>query len=102
MSLDFRMLPMSDKMYILERITLPEDETMILTLKYVFEFSYSRIAAEMNISEKSVGPMLTKARKDTVTVAKECAEIEDDKTKAIIKILGWDMLDWPTMKNRRA
>ena len=99
--IEFAKIPVEDRIYLLEAFSLPEDESRILFLKYVFGFSYQRIAGEMNISEKSVGALLSRARKDIVTIAKECYDISDDKTKSIIRTCGWDVLEWPTLKNRK-
>lgn len=101
MSLAFEKLPRNEKIHLINWFGLPEKEAKLLTLRYVNEFNYSRIAAELHISEKSIGALLTRARKHTVEIAKECFPIADEHTQKLIIAVGWDELDWPTLQNRR-
>lgn len=89
MTIAFSALPKHEKVYILLKLGLPEREEKLLYLKYVEGFSYSRIAAEMNLSPKSVGPLLTRVRKHAITIAHECYDLTDERTRMIIGKVDW-------------
>ena len=89
MCIRFQDLPKHEKVYIILKLGLPRREEQLLYLKYVENFSYQMIAAEMNVSPKSVGPMLTKVRKHAVKIAIECYDLADDRCKMIIKKVDW-------------
>lgn len=85
MSITFNDLPKHEKAYIIDKLGLSEREERLLHLKYVEGFSYHRIAAEMNLSPKSVGPLLTRVRKHAIRIANECYDMADDRCKMIIE-----------------
>lgn len=85
MSITFNDLPKYEKAYIIDKLGLSEREERLLHLKYVEGFSYHRIAAEMNLSPKSVGPLLTRVRKHAIRIANECYDMADDRCKMIIE-----------------
>lgn len=97
----FENLPRAEKEFLLEKMGLPDKEFKVLWLRYVDDFSYRRIAAEIRVSPKSVGNLLTRARIHVVDIAKTCYPIADDRTKHLIDTVGWRELEWPTLKNRR-
>lgn len=101
MYMSFDRLPKAEKIYLIETFGLPEREEQILKLAFVDRLSSSGIAAEMFVSQKSVGRLLHNAKKHMVEIAKQCYDISDDRTRKLIDILGWKVLDWPTLKNRR-
>lgn len=85
MSITFNDLPRHEKAYIIDKLGLSERDERLLHLKYVEGFSYHRIAAEMNLSPKSVGPLLTRVRKHAIMIANECYDMADDRCKMIIE-----------------
>ena len=89
MSIAFNDLPKHEKVYIIEKLGLAESEERLLYLKYVEGFSYHRIAAEMNLSPKSVLPLLTRVRKHAIKIANECYDMADDRCKMIIEKVYW-------------
>lgn len=89
MSITFAELPRAEKVYILSVFGLPSMEERLLFLRYVECSSYDRIAAELNISPKSVGTMLTRARRHAKLIANELYAIADDRCREIIDRLGW-------------
>ena len=104
MAITFDELPRHEKVYILCRLGLPKREEDLLWLKYIEQRSYAEIAAELNLSEKSIGPLLTKTRKHAITIATECYDLADDRCKAIIKKVDWSRsksrLHNPLAKNK--
>lgn len=101
MFLNFDDLPKSEKEYLIKNFGLSEKEEQLMMLKYINEFSYSRIASELHISKHSVGPMLSKARKHMIVIAKALTNLHDTRTQNLITALGWDVLNWPTKTNRK-
>ncbi len=101
MFIDFEDLPKAEMEYLIERFGLPDTEEKLVRLKYVHGFSYLRIANELHLSEKSIGPMLTRARKHMIAIAKTLHELHDERVTKLIAALGWDVLEWPTKANRR-
>jgi len=99
--LGFDKLPKREQLYLLESFGMSERETRLLILKYVEEFDYARIAAEMNLSPSSVGRTLSRARKHAVDIAKHLYPIADDRLKTLIDTLGWLDLENPVISNRR-
>lgn len=101
MHINFDELPRSEQRYLIGRLDLPQKERRILELKYAEGFSYDRIAAELCLSKKSVGPLLSRARKHAVSLAKALHPICDERTQRLIALVGWDELEWPTLSSRR-
>lgn len=101
MLIDFDRLPRREKAYMIESFGLSEREAEVLRLRYVDGLSYSRIAAEMNMSEKSVGNALMRARKHMVEIAKACYPLADERLKSLIDTVGWVELEWPTLGSRK-
>lgn len=99
--LKFADLPKREQAYLIECFGLSSRESKLLTLKYVEELDYTRIAAEMNISESSVGRSLDRARNHAVDVAKHLYPIADERLRHLIDALGWRELEWPVISNRR-
>lgn len=99
--MSFAELPKQSQEHLLGTLGLPEDESRIIWLKYVLEYSYSEIAAEMHIGEKSVGKALKKAKQHSIKVARMLYPLADDKSKALIDALGWREIPWPIEVNRR-
>ena len=100
MTITFKELPKSTQRRLIERLGLPKDEQRVMTLRYVEELSYSRIAAEMHMSVSSVGSFLTRTRQHVIKIARECYDLADDDTKKIIDLLGWREIEWPITQNR--
>lgn len=100
MYLSFDALPKREKAHMIDAFGLSETESRILTLRYVNGFSYQRIAAEMCVSVKSVGNMLTRSRRHMVDIAKTLYPIADERTRHLIDVLGWVDLDFPTISSR--
>lgn len=100
MTITFKELPKTTQRRLIERLGLPKDEQRVLTLRYVEELSYSRIAAEMHMSVSSVGSFLTRTRQHVIKIARECYDLADDDTKKIIDLLGWREIEWPITQNR--
>lgn len=99
--MDFEDLPRREKAYMLDAFGLPDREDEILRLRYVDGYGYPRIAAEMHVSESSVGALLTRARKHMVEIAKQLYPIADERTRHLVDVLGWVELEWPTLESRR-
>lgn len=98
--LDFDNLPKPEKEYMIRAFGLRGNEEEILLLRYVYGFSYRRIADEMNLSERSVGNSLTRARRRMVDIAKDCYPLADERLRSLIDVVGWRELEWPTLGNR--
>lgn len=101
MFIDFDDLPRAEKEYLIKEFGLPSAEEKLVHLRYVAGFSYSRIASELHLSEKSVGPMLTEARKHMISIAKTLKPLHNERVTKLIAALGWDVLEWPTKANRK-
>lgn len=99
--LSFGDLPKRSQEHLLEVLGLPETETEAIRLRYVCEYSYAEIAAQMSISEKSVGSTLNRAKRHAVKIAKRLYPLADDKAKMLIDELGWRELPWPVEASRR-
>lgn len=56
MTIAFRNLSKATQERIIKSLKLPKDKERLLMLRYVEEFSYARIAAEMNISQTFCRP----------------------------------------------
>lgn len=102
MYISFASLPKNEQEYLLNRLNLSNTENTLLKLRYVKELSYNAIAAELNISPKSVGALLTRARKHTVSVASKLYCVLETKAKLLIDKLGWRELTWEEIANRKA
>lgn len=102
MHMAFKQLPRTEREYLLEVFALPEREHRIMHLKYIREYSYSEIAAELCISEKSVGKALNRAKRHMVDIAVNLHPIADERTRMLIDVLGWLDIDFPTERNRKA
>lgn len=89
MAKSFKELPKPLQRKLVERLGLPRNEERVLLLRYVKEFDYGRIAAEMNLSRSSIGPLLTKARKHMAASAVECYALADPDVQKIVDLLGW-------------
>ena len=100
MTISFDRLSKATQERLIKAFRLPENEERVLMLRYVFGFSYTRIAAEMNVSQKSVGPMLTRTRAHVIEIARECYELADEDTRKAIDMLGWREIEWPIIYNR--
>ena len=102
MYIAFASLPKDEQEYILNRLNLSHFENEMLKLRYVRELSYDAIAAELNVSPKSVGSLLTKARKRMVEVASSLYELLEERARKVIDKLGWRELSWEEIAGRKA
>ena len=100
MTIAFRDLPKATQKRIIKSMCLPKNEERLLWLRYIEEFNYTRIAAELHISCSSVGPLLTKTRKHVIKIANECYELAPDEVKKSIDMLEWRSIEWPVIYNR--
>lgn len=102
MYISFASLPKDERHYLLKRLHLSRAENEVLKLRYIEELSYRNIAAQLNISNNSVGPMLTKARKHMVSVASGIYDLLEERAKKLIDTLGWKELSWEEIAGRKA
>ena len=101
MYVSFDELPPSRQRHVLDALALKPDERTALMLRYVEELPYSAIATRMHLSETSVGPLLTRARRHAVELARKTYHIANDETRVMVDLLGWREVDWPVIYNRR-
>lgn len=102
MYISFASLPKDEQQYLLSRLYLSHSENELLILRYIQELSYRDIAAHLNVSHRSVGPMLTKARKRMITVASGIYDLLEDRARKLIDTLGWKELSWKDIAGRKA
>lgn len=98
--MDFEDLPAREIAYLIDVFGLSDFETRILTLRYVMRLSYAEIAATMHLSEKSVGGLLSRARRHMFEIANNLYDLQDERARKLIDVLGWRELDWPVIRNR--
>lgn len=98
--LSFAELPKRNQEYLLDALGLPDCERQVLWLKYVREYSYAEIAADMHIGEKSVGKALKKAKMHSVKIARALYPLADERVKLLVDKLGWLELPWPIERSR--
>ncbi len=99
--ISFAELPKQTQEYVLTVLGLPDSEHRIIWLKYVREYSYAEIAAEMHLGEKSVGKALGRAKQHSIKVARMLYPLADDRSKVLFSKLGWVDLPWPIERSRR-
>ena len=101
MYVSFDELPPQRQASLLSSLALRPEERRLLLLRYVNGLDYSSIAAEMRLAKSSVGPLLTRARRHAVELARKTYHIAGDETRVMVDLLGWREVDWPVIYNRR-
>lgn len=98
--ISFGELPKNSQEHLLRALGLSDDERQVIWLRYTCEYTYAEIAAQMGMSEKSVGKALNRAKRHAVDVSRRLYSLADGKSKLLIDELGWRELPWPVERNR--
>lgn len=98
--ISFGDLPKNSQEHLLAALGLTDDERQLIWLRYTREYTYAEIAAQMGMSEKSVGKALIRAKRHAVDVSKRLYSLADPKSQLLIDELGWRELPWPIERSR--
>lgn len=98
--ISFGELPKNSQEHLLSALGLADDERQLIWLRYTCEYTYAEIAAQMGMSEKSVGKALMRAKRHAVDVSRRLYSLADGKSRLLIDELGWRELPWPVERSR--